>query len=457
MLLSKSPHKASPKKAARPQRPTSLTVTGAAFVAALPAEIMHQVFMIVLDMDGTTRPMAIMPLVCWRWAVLLQSSVMWEFMCKRHFVCYSMVQRLRTTPVNADEIELVERVASTPILAKRGGSDHRHMSSFLTRILTSKPAIDIDPPTNRTVRTFTREVARYIQRKRYQELVSRRRTFVLHAFLSLALLLFACTLLTAMCAAEGLDPITMCNADVSFSFLWLTYVSILGIVVSNIVMEAHFEPRPLLTRLRNHTRLIMTSTAALAIGALFVALPTYLVQQNVKHRTRSWLQCAAPIITALLMWQVEVLYVLKSDLDSFIHRPQLSLRVMYHSVTYMTPTMFTGSIVALSLYLDGTNNPLLLILGCLPLGLTFFTLSIIFFLDYMVWHRSSDLIAAFSLGVSNVFCILIVWFEWRGLLMAPLVVGAFCFFFGHFHELRKKVDAVVFDPDGDQVLFVEDE
>jgi hypothetical protein len=316
--------------------------------------------------------------------------------------------------------------------------------------------VDIAPPTNRSVFIYRREVRRYNERRRYQELVIRRRSFVLHAFLSLTLLLFACTLLTAMCAAEGLDPITVCNADVAFSFLWMTYTAVLGIVVSNIVMEAHFEPRPLLTRLRNHTKLIMTSTAALLLGLVFVCLPTYLVQQNLREKTRSWLSCAVPVITAFQLWQVEVLYVLQHDFYAFMSNPHVTFSAAYHAVTYLTPSMFTASVVALASHLDGPPNALYLVIGCVPLGLTLFTLSIVFFLDYSVWHRSSDLVAACSMTISNIFCILVVSMDWRGFLLAPLVAGAFCFFLGHFHALRKMVDLVTTDPEGDQVLFVED-
>jgi hypothetical protein len=452
-MLSRSPQKGTPKKRERlvPRSSAALQIPS---LLRLPTELLHQIFMLVLDFDGTLAPMAVLPLVSYHWSVLLESTVMWEFVCKRHFVCYAIVQRLRTAPVSPDDLDLLQRVSS-PVAVAAG--PRRRMSSFLTRLLTTKPAMDVEPPTNRSVRIFRREVTRFNERRKFQELVSRRRAFVIHAFLSLALLLFACTLLTAMCTAEGLDPITVCNADVAFSFLWLTYTSILGIVISNIVMEAHFEPRPLLTRLRNHTRLIMTSTAALLLGIFFVVLPTYLVQQNLRDRNRSWLFCAAPVITALQLWQIEVLYVLKRDFCIFMRDPQFTLSAVYHGVTYLTPTMFTGSIVALTKHMDGPPNALLLIIGCLPVGLTFFTLSVVFFLDYTVWHRTSDLVAGASMSISNIFCILVVCLEWRGLLLAPLVAGAFCFFFGHFHELRKMIDAVMSDPDGDQVLFVEND
>jgi len=391
---------------------------------AIPPDLLVEVMKWVLDFDGTRRYISVLARVSRQWYSASQHVALWEHIARRDFVAYPLVQLVR--------LRLEHEKPLHTKCTKRA----------------------LEPPSNTSVRQGLRAVERYLDRKAYQDLVRRRRTFVLHAFLSLTLLLLTLSLVAAMCAAEGLQPTSLCSADTSFSFLWLTYVSVLGTVIANIVMQTHFEPKPLLSRVMMHTHLIQASTGALALGLIFVALPTALAQAKIQESLDiSWMGCAMPVLTALVFWQLEVLYTTRHDIARFARRVIPRSIEIYHAVAYATPTLFACSLMALCQYVD-TKERILLVAGSLPFAICVFTLTIVFLLDFCAYRRRSDCFTLVALLIADTFPLSTALMPWRGYLLLPLVGASFTFFCGHFTLLRQMFDAAMFDPDGDTVLFV---
>lgn len=406
----------------------------------LPIELVHKIWMDLIEMEGNLGPVSIIARVSRGWHRLVNHQLMWAKIARWTFVAYPLLARLDSTPIDAEERAIVERISGAPSL------------------LNEKIPVDnIVPPDREAVRRGLLEIKNYERSRRYQELVQRRRSFVLHIFLSLALLCFSLFLATTMCAAEHLDPITVCNSEVAFSFLWTAYVAIFGIVVANCVMAAHFEPRPLVSRLRRHTDLIKTSSATLFLCILFVALPTYLVQMNVRSKSLPWIYCAAPVLIMLAGWQVEVLYNTTPDLRQFfVTGSRLGLHALYTFLVHTTPTMFICAVLGIVEYLE-SGTWVSLLVGVAPVGLSFFVLSIVFLVDFVMRHQVSDLTAASCLAVANLFPVGITLFEFRGYLLLPLVVASCGFFLGHFVDLKRHLDVALFDPDGERVLFLNED
>ncbi|CUG91020.1 transmembrane protein, putative [Bodo saltans] len=492
----------------------------------------------------------VLSLVSRHWYAVVQHKSMWLHIVKMFFVAYPVVQRLaRAAPIDsADEEALLRTVYSTKYLSGRKRSTDNIVSPVLSPSSGSASASADPPPppstlppslhssttqsvaanpppppprllqhlhidedddnkplllTNVGIRKAFKDVRRYLASRRYHGLVLRRRAFVIHAFVSLALLCFSMALLTAMCAAERVfDPIAICDAETSFHFVWLTYLSIVGAVLANIVMETHFEPQPLIRRLRMHTQLIQLSAALLAMSLLLVGLPTLLVQWNVQsvllqHTNNSstgtatlsgseedgavmmmsvrttdaeamvamvegapflpWVVCILPVLLALVAWQIEVLYAVRRDIVEFLQMPYFNSATMYHGFSYSLPTLFIIALVCLMEFLELGGDPAywpLLLIGTMPGGLALFTLTVVFTMDYNLKNQTSDVLAAACCAVANLCPLFILTMEkFRGFTILPLVAASFGFFFGHFHELRKRLDAAMFDPDGERVLF----
>jgi hypothetical protein len=503
-------------------------------LAQLPPEVMQHIMQLLMLDAQSFAAVRVLSLVSRHWYSVVQHRSMWLHIVKMFFVSYPVVQRLaRAAPIDAaDEEALLRTVYSTKYLSGRKRStDHIvspslpsesapsvephslaalapklsiHTQGGQTQATQQPPLLSVlqslhrsdddDQPllfTNVGVRKAFKDVRRYLASRRYHELVLRRRAFVIHAFVSLALLCFSMALLTAMCAAERLfDTIAICDSETSFHFVWLTYLSIVGAVLANIVMETHFEPQPLIRRLRMHTQLIQLSAALLSMSLLLVGLPTLLVQWNVQsvlhppetHRMDSyipslddaaastastaaivgepylpWVVCILPVLLALVAWQIEVLYAVRRDIVEFLQMPYFNSATMYHGFSYSLPTLFIIALLCLTQFLELGGDPRywpLLLVGTLPGGLALFTLTVVFTMDYNLKNQTSDVLAAACCAVANLCPLCIVTMErFRGFTVLPLVAASFGFFFGHFHELRKRLDAAMFDPDGERVLF----
>lgn len=513
-----SPSQRSPKKSKRTRRVVQGPNRGT--LLPLPAEVMHRIFELVLFMTDAIEPMSRIALVSRHWYELSQHEKMWEIVAKVFFVSYPLLQRLmRAAPIDDDDIRIWEKsgsalvpgtppaperredlsvrpaaVARTELRngsfsssAKKAVSVNGAPSQFKpTAFLAALPQIcEMEPPGNLSIRKGLHDVKQYLGKKKYYELVQRRRAFVIHAFFSLGLLCFSMFLTIAMCAAEGYDPITVCNAETSFHFLWLTYLAGVAAVIANIVMETHFEPQPLLRRLRLHTEVIQASAAALTLCLVFIGFPTLMIQKKVQliaapgdsvpvdsangmwrpihwlldqWNAPSWSTCFSPLTFALALWQGEVVFAVRVDIKDFFAAPYFSFSTMYHGFAYATPSLFAISLWCVAQYLEAGGNAhwIFLLVGVMPLGLAFFTLTIVFLLDFSVKHESSDFTVAFALGVANIFTVLVAFTEVRGLTLLPCVVASFSFFVGHFNDLRRRLDEAIFDPDGELLLFDED-
>ena len=91
------------------------------------------------------------------------------------------------------------------------------------------------------------EFKRHLDKKR---LVAQQRAFVLHVMIFASVLLFTFFVFVTMLAAEGVTFLPeVFHFDNAFFLLWLIITLVFLTLISNIVMETHFEPMPCAERI----------------------------------------------------------------------------------------------------------------------------------------------------------------------------------------------------------------
>ncbi|RNF22112.1 uncharacterized protein Tco025E_03274 [Trypanosoma conorhini] len=403
----------------------AMAVCAVAYVNRLPIEILHRIFMEIIASDSYDFAwIGVLSGVCWRWNCACQHTVMWEFISKRIFVAYPLVQRLHSAPLDQSDLQLLNRM-------RRLGAPEQ----FITQHDTMKPLI---APTNRTVREAMEEVKHYLKSRSYYEYVQRRRVLVLHVFVSWALLSFSLFLATTVCLAEGIALGVVCSPNMAFFLLWMTYLSIIVIVLANVVMETHFEPKPLFCRLRKNSPLIARSATAIVVGIACVALPTLLVQINFSRAERfPWLLCGITPIASLSMWQLYVLlsYVapdVKQQITEqrTVFRPKAIMTFLLSNVPYAYPALFAGTIFCILQYVEYGGRTYVLF-AIIPVLTSLVVLTLLFLLDFCLTRHAKDFITGGCLFLLMLFPLSLAWREFRGLTLLPVVTASFLFYLTH--------------------------
>ena len=343
-------------------------------------------------------------------------------------------------------------------------------------------------PTKDMVHIALAGLKSYREQRILQKMVARRRRFVLQCWGSGALFFFTAFVGSGMCALEEWDPITMCNRHVSFSFLYMSFASIFGMGISNVVMETHFEPLAFFPRVERQRQLIAASSMALFGFLVCVAWPTYWAQQNVDHigalmqlrregagkvpltadgvdgvdvsqgRPYSWYQVAMPVMCALLAWQIEVVVAQKSTISEWFtqHTTARSWRVaslkeftrrvftwLVEVISHGVPLQMLVSCVALAQYMESFTSGLLLV----ALAPTMFAMAVLMCVLYVDYNRRGQFVdgaSAASLGL--ILCTgmwLLIADEPRGLCLMPMFLSSVGFLWCQLQTLLQVVDEAI--------------
>lgn len=447
---------------------------------------MLAIFVLVCEFEDEVRPLTILSRVCRKWNHLCAEPFLWDQMAKRFFVCFPLIQQLAEHGARTHDYyhgrslsDISDRsVTPQPKQLPRGvgelikratpSTNSANPFAVSTPLLRFRPRF---PTTQATKKSYLRRAAElneHDQQRKHQIVVLRRHGPVLHVIVSGALFCFSLSGFIAVLALEGIEPRNTLNAENCFFFLWLTYLLVFAAITANVVMKAHFEPQPLVSRVRRHLNLIMLSVAVLFMTVLCIALPLYMVQQNVyalieaqvtqdssKTPTRGdWLRAASPIIAGLSLWFLEVLYSVRASLRQWFRQPEFSLTVLYDAGANCTPLFF---IVALFAAVEATVTPqskLHLAIGSAPLFVTFLTLSIVFATEYTVHQRTTDLLSGLCLGMATLFPVAVVALPLRGWTGLPIVLATSGFYLTHLSEIRRRFSALEngeVDPDASEL------
>ncbi|CAJ1988664.1 F-box domain/F-box-like [Leishmania donovani] len=416
---------------------------GVSHVERLPRELLLNVFIDVIRNDGDNFGwIGVLSCVCRSWYQLCQHPVLWEYVAKRICVVYPLVVRLHgAAPYDALSQEIVNRM--------------RLLESEEQCILQYDPLEPLPAPSRAALRKTMEKVRRYRESQQYYKYVQRRRRVVLHFFLSVTLFSVALAITTAMCVSEGFDMGGLCNTTIVFGLLWMAYLCIVAIIVSNVVMQAHFEPLPLLLRLRRNKLLIFASAVTILLGICDVIIPTLLIQINLGRKERfSWLWCGITVILSFCLWQLYTLmYIMPAARQQLRYQmTHVNVREGFQFVVLNIPNGFpflfaAASFCALQYVQYGYR--IYILLGGVPVIVSLGVLALVFLLDFYSLHRFKDLAMGICFFLAMLFPISLLVWEFRGLCLLPLAAAAFGIFFAHaryvvssaIHELMRTIRA----------------
>lgn len=388
-------------------------------VERLPSEILLCIFIeAIMSEGGSFRLVTTLSLVCRRWHSVCQHATVWSLMAKRTFVAYPLVMRLLPTSQPST-------TGCEPLGAGEGCSAAWDVGLALR------------PPTPSILRQVAETVERHNASWRYYRYVQRRRDIVLHSFLSVSLLSLSISMTLAMFAAEGLHVEELCTTSSVFFFLWVSYISAAGVVVSNVVIQVHFWPQPLLGRLRRSRSLIITSTVGMLLSIYDFVVPTILVEINLKREKRyPWVWCGATIILSLCVWQCYILVRIMPDARAQLRR-QLAhahlregLRFVIVNVPNAFPMLFAAGVFCV-LQRGQYGERLYMLLCGIPVVVSLAVLSLVFVLDYFLLRRAEDLSVGVCLFFAMLFPLSLFFVDFRGWCLLPLVTASFGFFVLH--------------------------
>ncbi|KAG5479506.1 hypothetical protein LSCM1_04772 [Leishmania martiniquensis] len=416
---------------------------GEPYVDRLPRELLLDVFIDVIRSDGDNFAwIGVLSCVCRSWYQLCQHPVLWEYVAKRICIVYPLVVRLNSTAAyNGASQEIVNRM--------------RLLEAEELCILQRGTLEPLPPPSRTALRKTMEKVRRYRESQQYYKYVQRRRHFVLHFFLSITLFSVALAITTAMCVSEGVDLGGVCTTTIVFGLLWMAYLSIVAIIVSNVVMQAHFEPLPLLMRLRRNKLLIAASAVTIMLGICDVIIPTLLIQINLARKERfSWLWCGITVILSFCLWQLYTLiYIMPAARQQLRYQmASVNVRAGFQFVVLNIPNGFPFLFAAASfctLQYVQYGYRIYILLGGVPVIVSLGVLALVFLLDFYALHRFKDLTMGTCLFLAMLFPVSLLVVEFRGLTLLPLVVAAFGVFFAHaryvvgsaIHELMRTIRA----------------
>jgi MFS family permease len=412
-------------------------------IQRLPRELLLSIFIDVIRNDNDDfHWIGVFSSICRQWYELCQHPVLWVYVAKRICVVYPLVVRLHgTAPYDAASQELVNRM--------------RLLGAEEQCIVQYDPLQPLPAPSRLVLRKTMEKVKRYRESQQYYNYVQSRRSVVLHFFLSVTLLSVSLAITTAMCVSEGYDVMGLCTTTTVFSLLWLAYTCIVAIIVANVVMQAHFEPQPLVLRLRRNKLLIAASAVTIMLGICDVIIPTLLVQINLAREHRfSWLWCGTTVILSFCLWQLYTLVYIMPAAREQLHYQMANVNVRegFQFVMLNIPNGFpflfaAASFCALQYVQYGYR--IYILLGGVPVIVSLGVLTLVFLLDFYSLRRFKDLAIALCLFLAMLFPMSLLTYEFRGLSLLPLAAASFGVFFAHaryvvskaIHELMRTIRA----------------
>lgn len=378
------------------------------------------------DVSPATR-VSMLELVCRRWHTLCGDPLLWGHIARQTFVAYSLIIRLEHTA----QLTAYGHDRPTLLLPPNAARD-----------------VPLPLPNRDTVRYAMGVVQKHSRQLFYYQYVQRRRSFVMHFFLSSTLLCLSLAIGSAMCTAEKWMAGTfLCSANTCFTLLWMCYVCITGLIVSNVVMQAHFVPQPLLLRLQRKRALIGVSALLMMLGIVDVMIPTALIQANMSRETPfSWQWCGTSVMLTFAGWQcytfISIMPAAKEQLR--LQRAQLNVRegiqFLAVNVPNAFPLLFAVAVFCVLQYVQN-GDPFYLLLGGVPVVVSLVVLGLVFLLDFATFRRVVDLCVALSLFLAALFPPSLFFWDFRGLSLLPLATSIFVFFLSHaryalWHALR---------------------
>ncbi|KPA78373.1 hypothetical protein ABB37_06492 [Leptomonas pyrrhocoris] len=412
-------------------------------IQRLPRELLINIFIDVISNDDNDfRWIGVFSSVSRQWYELCQHPVLWEYVAKRVCVVYPLVVRLHcTAPYDAASQELVNRM--------------RLLGAEEQCVVQYDPLQPLPAPSRLVLHKTIEKVRRYRESQQYYNYVQSRRSVVLHFFLSVTLLSVSMAITTAMCVSEGYDVWGLCTTTTVFSLLWLAYTCIVAIIVSNVVMQTHFEPQPLLLRLRRNKLLIAASAVTIMLGICDVIIPTLLVQINLARERRfSWLWCGTTVILSFCLWQLYALiYIMPAAKEQLQYQmTSVNVREGFQFVMLNIPNGFPFLFAAASfcaLQYVQYGHRIYILLGGVPVVVSLGVLTLVFLLDFYSLRRIKDLAIGLCLFLAMLFPISLLTSEFRGLSLLPLAAASFGVFCAHaryvvskaIHELMRTIRA----------------
>ncbi|CCW70380.1 unnamed protein product [Phytomonas sp. Hart1] len=394
-------------------------------IQRLPDDVLNLIFINVIQNEHAIFPLKTLSLVCKRWNALCQHSLIWEVVVKKIFVVYPLVMFL--------EYDVPFDEPSRGILA-----DTKLLGDSKNSISQSEAVEERRAPTKELLQKAMTAVQEYSKRQQYYKYVQRCRGFVLHLFISASLLSICCAIISAMCAAEDVSSCSICTSQASFSFLWVSYVCIIALIISNIVMLTHFEPLPLFSRIRRNKLLITTSSTVIIIVIFDIIIPTFLIQMNLLRNQRfPWLWCGATIIFSFCVWQGYALRCIMPDAREHLYHQleSLNIRDGFHFLLLNIPNAFPllfASAAFCALQYVQYGSRLYVLLGGIPVIVSLFIIMLVFLLDYLWFYRWKDLSIAICLFSGIFFPLSLLVWDFRGWSLIPLAISTFGVFLSHF-------------------------
>lgn len=410
-------------------------------IQRLPREVLLNIFIdVIRNSDDDFRWIGVFSSVCGQWYDICQHPVLWEYVAKHICVVYPLVVRLHgTAPYDAASQELMNRM--------------RLLGAEEQCVVQYDPLQPLPAPSRLALRKTMEKVKRYRESQQYYNYVQSRRSVVLHFFLSVTLLSVSLAITTAMCVSEGYDMMGLCTTTTVFSLLWLAYICIVAIIVANVVMQAHFEPQPLLLRLRRNKLLIAASAVTIMLGICDIIIPTLLVQINLAREQRfSWLWCGTTVILSFCLWQLYTLiYIMPAAKEQLQYQmTNVNVREGFQFVMLNIPNGFpflfaAASFCALQYVQYGYR--IYILLGGVPVIVSLGVLTLVFLLDFYSLRRFRDLAIGLCLFLAMLFPMSLLAYEFRGLSLLPLAAASFGVFCAHakyvvstaIHELMRTI------------------
>ncbi|CAJ1042822.1 putative F-box-like/F-box domain containing protein [Leishmania shawi] len=412
-------------------------------VERLPRELLLDVFIDVIRNDNDNFGwIVVLSSVCRSWCRLCQHPVLWEYVAKHICVVYPLVVRLHgMAPYGVESQAVVNRL--------------RFLEAEEQCAVQYGPLHPLPAPSRAALRKTMEKVRRYRESQQYYKYVQRRRRVVLHFFLSITFFSVALAITTAMCVSEGFDMGGLCTTTIVFGMLWMAYLCIIAIIVSNVVMQAHFEPLPLLLRLRRNKLLIAASAVTIMLGICDVVIPTLLIQINLSRKERfSWIWCGITVILSFCLWQLYTLVCIMPAARQQLRYQMTNVNVregfqfMVLNIPNGFPFLFAAASFCTLQYVQ-YGYRIYILLGGVPVIVSLGVLTLVFLLDFYSLHRFSDLAMGTCLFLAMLSPISLLVGEFRGLSLLPLAVAAFGVFLTHaryvvgstIHELMRTIRA----------------
>lgn len=396
-------------------------------VLRLPRELFVQVVIQLLEMEQALHPIATVSRVCRRFFELVQDDFVWSHVARNYFVAYPLLRSFMS-PVGPRPSTPVTPVAAVPPLPDGGVVYRGRVGSSDARRL----------PTMRSVLKGRREVAQYLSQREHMQRVAERRRYVLHVFLSFTLL---CVFLSLTCftfALEGVGPADTFSLSNGFNFMWASFVLVYATIVTNIVMQAHFDPHPIFVRIHRHFGLIAQSVAMLAGMLVTVALPLGMVQHNTVGAGRwTTAECVLPPCIGALAWQLRIIAWFRTDIARWWRQGgRLGFSSLYHAAANSTPLYLAVTLGSVAAYIETGAYGFVALAAVLPF-VSLVTLAVIFSVDFATRGNAMDGLASVCLFGSSACPLLFIVGIQRGYTLFPVAMAALLFFAAHLAELRK--------------------